>query len=54
VSGTHGERYVLNYSNEKAANYGKYENAGKMAPGAGTASPSTAKAKARFQSVRFF
>ena len=37
VSGTHGERYVLNYANEKAANYGKYENAGKMAPGAVTA-----------------
>ena len=34
MSGTHGERYVLNYANEKASNYGKYEKAGKMAPGA--------------------
>jgi hypothetical protein len=28
---------VLNYANEKASNYGKYENSGKMAPGAVTA-----------------
>ena len=37
ISGTHGQRYVLNYANEKASNYGKYENAGKMTPGAVTA-----------------
>ena len=24
ISGTHGQRYVLNYANEKASNYGKY------------------------------
>ena len=34
VSATHGERFVMNYANEKASNYGKYEKAGKMAPGA--------------------
>ena len=40
ISGGHGQRYVLNYANEKASNYGKYENAGKMAPGAVTAKSS--------------
>ena len=34
---THGQRFVLNYANAKAANYGKYEKAGKMATGAVTA-----------------
>ena len=24
ISGGHGQRYVLNYANEKASNYGKY------------------------------
>ena len=34
ISATHGERYVLNYANDKAAAYGKYEKAGKMPVGA--------------------
>jgi hypothetical protein len=34
VSDTHGERYVNNYANARAKNYGKFEKAGLMAVGA--------------------
>ncbi|MBT5108242.1 MAG: hypothetical protein HOM25_06150 [Rhodospirillaceae bacterium] len=33
-SSTHGNRFVNNYANAKAAAYGKYEAAGKLPPGA--------------------
>ena len=34
VSGTHGGRYVQNYGNDKARNYGLYERSGTFQPGA--------------------
>jgi hypothetical protein len=34
VSATHGERFVNNYANAKAGNYGKFEKSGKMKVGA--------------------
>jgi hypothetical protein len=39
-SATHGQRYVHNFANEKAAAYGKYEKAGKLPVGAQIAKPS--------------
>jgi len=33
-SATHGNRYVQNYANRQAEDYGKYEDAGRFSPGA--------------------
>jgi hypothetical protein len=39
-SATHGQRYVHNYGNAKAAAYGRYEKSGKLPVGAQLAKPS--------------
>ncbi len=40
ISGTHGNRFVMNYGNAAAKNYGAYENAGVFAAGSVLAKPS--------------